>query len=63
MIQAWLLDDRAAPMSERILILGQQYEKVLLRDVPESEKEGYFTKESLLFSAWILLVGRQFKHW
>ncbi|KAI8881720.1 hypothetical protein K501DRAFT_222555 [Backusella circina FSU 941] len=62
MIQAWLMDDRAAPMSERILILGQQYEKVLLREVPESEKEGFFTKESLLFSAWILLVGRQFKH-
>ncbi|KAI8364417.1 hypothetical protein BD560DRAFT_403104 [Blakeslea trispora] len=62
MVQAWLLDDRAAPMSERILILGQQYEKVLLKNIPEEQKEGFFVKESLLFSAWILLVGKQFKH-
>lgn len=63
MVEAWLLDERAAPMSERILILGQQYEKVLLKNIPEEEKEGFFVKDSLLFSAWILLVGRQFKHW
>ncbi|KAG1465338.1 hypothetical protein G6F46_003751 [Rhizopus delemar] len=62
MVEAWLLDERAAPMSERILILGQQYEKVLLKNIPEEEKEGFFVKDSLLFSAWILLVGRQFKH-
>ncbi|KAG1474166.1 hypothetical protein G6F56_000514 [Rhizopus delemar] len=62
MVEAWLLDERAAPMSERILILGQQYEKVLLKNIPEQEKEGFFVKDSLLFSAWILLVGRQFKH-
>ncbi|KAI8988069.1 hypothetical protein BDF20DRAFT_304185 [Mycotypha africana] len=62
MVAAWLMDDRAAPMSERILILGQQYEKVLLKDLPEEQKEGFFVKDSLLFSAWILLVGKQFKH-
>ncbi|KAI8064462.1 hypothetical protein BC940DRAFT_335302 [Gongronella butleri] len=62
MVDAWLLDDKAAPMSERVLILGQQYEKVLLKDIPEAEKEGFFVKYSLLFSAWILLVGKQFDH-
>ncbi|KAI9277429.1 hypothetical protein BY458DRAFT_472245 [Sporodiniella umbellata] len=62
MVGAWLLDERAAPMSERILILGQQYEKVLLKNIPEEEKEGFYVKDSLLFSAWILLVGKQFKH-
>lgn len=63
MVDAWIMDDKAAPMSERILILGQQYEKVLLKNIPEEQKEGFFVKDSLLFSAWILLVGRQFKHW
>jgi hypothetical protein len=63
MVDAWMLDDKAAPMSERILILGQQYEKALLKNIPEEQKEGFFVKDSLLFSAWILLVGRQFKHW
>jgi hypothetical protein len=63
MVEAWIMDDKAAPMSERILILGQQYEKVLLKNIPEEEKEGFYVKDSLLFSAWILLVGRQFKHW
>ncbi|KAI7904148.1 uncharacterized protein BX663DRAFT_504108 [Cokeromyces recurvatus] len=62
MVEAWLMDDNAAPMSERILILGQQYEKVLLKNIPEEQKEGFFVRDSLLFSAWILLVGRQFKH-
>ncbi|KAI8990149.1 hypothetical protein BDB01DRAFT_780183 [Pilobolus umbonatus] len=62
MVEAWLMDDKAAPMSERILILGQQYEKVLLKHIPEEEKEGFFVKDSLLFSAWILLVGKQYKH-
>ncbi|KAI9498808.1 hypothetical protein BDB00DRAFT_799589 [Zychaea mexicana] len=62
LVNAWLLDDKAAPMSERVLILGQQYEKVLLKDVAEAEREGFFIKESLLFSAWILLVGRQYQH-
>ncbi|KAI9483774.1 MAG: hypothetical protein EXX96DRAFT_606731 [Benjaminiella poitrasii] len=62
MVEAWLMDDNAAPMSERILILGQQYEKVLLKNIPEEQKEGFFVKDSLLFSAWILLVGRQYKH-
>lgn len=63
MVEAWIMDDKAAPMSERILILGQQYEKVLLKNIPEEQKEGFFVRDSLLFSAWILLVGRQFKHW
>lgn len=63
LVEAWLLDDKAAPMSERVLILGQQYEKVLLKDVPEEQREGFFVKNSLLFSAWILLVGRQYQHW
>ncbi|GAA5795646.1 hypothetical protein HPULCUR_001008 [Helicostylum pulchrum] len=62
MVEAWIMDDKAAPMSERILILGQQYEKVLLKNIPEEQKEGFFVRDSLLFSAWILLVGRQFKH-
>ncbi|CAO3617053.1 unnamed protein product [Mucor hiemalis] len=62
MVEAWIMDDKAAPMSERILILGQQYEKVLLKNIPEEQKEGFYVKDSLLFSAWILLVGRQFKH-
>ncbi|KAG2224673.1 hypothetical protein INT45_007918 [Circinella minor] len=62
LVNAWLLDDKAAPMSERVLILGQQYEKVLLKDVAEADREGFFIKESLLFSAWILLVGRQYQH-
>ncbi|KAF7723173.1 hypothetical protein EC973_002308 [Apophysomyces ossiformis] len=62
MVNAWLLDDKAAPMSERVLILGQQYEKVLLKNIPEEQKEGFFIKESLLFSAWILHVGRQYQH-
>jgi hypothetical protein len=63
MVDAWLMDDKAAPMSERVLILGQQYEKVLLTNIPEDQKEGFFVKYSLLFSAWILLVGKQFDHW
>lgn len=63
MVESWIMDDKAAPMSERILILGQQFEKVLLKNIPEEEKEGFFVKDSLLFSAWILLVGRQHKHW
>ncbi|KAI8647325.1 hypothetical protein BD408DRAFT_335304 [Parasitella parasitica] len=62
MVASWIMDDKAAPMSERILILGQQFEKVLLKNIPEEEKEGFFVKDSLLFSAWILLVGRQHKH-
>ncbi|OZJ02144.1 hypothetical protein BZG36_05233, partial [Bifiguratus adelaidae] len=53
MVSAWLMDDRGASMSERVLILGQQYEKILLKDIPESEREGFFVRESLLFSAWI----------
>lgn len=63
MVHAWLIDDKAAPMSEKVLILGQQYEKVLLKDVPADQKEGFFVKESLLFSAWILLIGKQYGHW
>lgn len=63
LVNAWLLDDKAAPMSERVLILGQQYEKVLLKHIPEEQREGFFIKESLLFSAWILLVGKQYHHW
>lgn len=63
MVDAWLIDDKSAPMSERVLILGQQYEKVLLKNIPEQEKEGFYVKYSLLFSAWILLVGKQFDHW
>lgn len=63
MVSAWLMDDKAAPMSERVLILGQQYEKVLLKHIPEEQKEGFFIKDSLLFSAWILLVGKQYQHW
>ncbi|ORZ03232.1 hypothetical protein BCR43DRAFT_482964 [Syncephalastrum racemosum] len=62
MVSAWLMDDKAAPMSERVLILGQQYEKVLLKHIPEEQKEGFFIKDSLLFSAWILLVGKQYQH-
>ncbi|CAO3607423.1 unnamed protein product [Cunninghamella echinulata] len=62
MVDAWIIDDKSAPMSERVLILGQQYEKVLLKNIPEEEKEGFFVKYSLLFSAWILLVGKQFEH-
>ncbi|KAG1448210.1 hypothetical protein G6F56_009010 [Rhizopus delemar] len=62
MVNAWMLDDRATHMSERILILGQQYEKVLLKDIPEEKKDGYFIKESIMFSSWILLAGKQYKH-
>lgn len=51
MVDAWMLDDKTAPMSERILILGQQYEKALLKNIPEEQKEGFFVKDSLLFSA------------
>lgn len=63
MVAAWVMDDKAAPMSERVLILGQQYEKVLLKNIPEDQQEGFFVKDSLLFSAWILLVGKQYEHW
>lgn len=63
LVDAWMLDDKAAPMSERVLILGQQYEKVLLKNIPEEQREGFFIKQSLLFSAWILMVGRQYQHW
>jgi hypothetical protein len=63
MVAAWVMDDKAAPMSERVLILGQQFEKVLLKNIPEEQQEGFFVKDSLLFSAWILLVGKQFDHW
>ncbi|CAO3672311.1 unnamed protein product [Umbelopsis vinacea] len=62
MVAAWVMDDKAAPMSERVLILGQQYEKVLLKNIPEDQQEGFFVKDSLLFSAWILLVGKQYEH-
>ncbi|KAI7884957.1 hypothetical protein K492DRAFT_124489 [Lichtheimia hyalospora FSU 10163] len=62
LVDAWMLDDKAAPMSERVLILGQQYEKVLLKNIPEEQREGFFIKQSLLFSAWILMVGRQYQH-
>ncbi|KAG2175635.1 hypothetical protein INT43_001282 [Umbelopsis isabellina] len=62
MVAAWVMDDKAAPMSERVLILGQQFEKVLLKNIPEEQQEGFFVKDSLLFSAWILLVGKQYDH-
>ncbi|KAI7862595.1 hypothetical protein BDF14DRAFT_1735851 [Spinellus fusiger] len=62
MISAWIMDEKAAPMSERVLILGQQYEKVLLRPIPKDQQEGFYIKESLFFSAWILLVGKQYQH-
>lgn len=63
LVDAWLMDDRATPMTERILSLGQQYELVLLKNIPEELKDSYYVKHSLLFSSWILLVGFQYKAW
>jgi hypothetical protein len=63
LVDAWLTDDRATHLSERILVLGQQYELLLLKSVPEEQKESYYSKYTLLFSSWILLAGHHFEQW
>jgi len=55
-------DEKAVQMHQRVLVLGQQFEKVLLKEVPEEDQENFYTKESLLFSAWILMRGQQYNH-
>lgn len=61
-VDAWVQDEKAVQMHQRVLVLGQQFEKVLLKDVPEKNQENFYTKESLLFSAWILMRGQQYSH-
>jgi len=61
-VNAWVQDEKAVHMHQRVLVLGQQFEKVLLKDVPDENQENFYTKESLLFSAWILMRGQQYAH-
>lgn len=61
LVDAWLLDDRAAPLTERILILAQQYEIVILKSIPSDPTGSHTDKYGLLFSIWILVVGRNYK--
>ncbi|KAL1921917.1 uncharacterized protein VTP21DRAFT_10559 [Calcarisporiella thermophila] len=75
-VNAWLKHEKAVSLTERVICLGQQYEKALSSEDESKKTEAdnnkveaisesenlEFTRESILFSAWILLTGRQYHH-
>ncbi|KAF9581505.1 hypothetical protein BGW38_001450 [Lunasporangiospora selenospora] len=76
LMTAFLLDEKACIMSQRILKLAEQYEAYVQKYNPEgtstatveSEEEGaeqqttIYTKDSVVFVIWILYSGQQFSH-
>ncbi|KAG0229014.1 hypothetical protein BGW42_001835 [Actinomortierella wolfii] len=76
LMAAFLLDEKAVLMTQRILKLAEQYEKYVQAYNPEgtstatvdSEEEGaeqqttIYTKDSVIFVIWILFSGQQWSH-
>ncbi|KAG0355249.1 hypothetical protein BGZ54_001243 [Gamsiella multidivaricata] len=76
LMRAFLMDEKACAMSQRILKLAEQYESYVQKYNPEntststveSEEEGaeqhttIYTKDSVVFVIWILFSGQQFSH-
>ncbi|KAF9962047.1 hypothetical protein BGZ70_008144 [Mortierella alpina] len=76
LMQAFLLDDKACVMNQRILKLAEQYEMYVQTYNPEgtstatvdSDEEGaeqqttIYTKDSVVFVIMILWCGQQFEH-
>ncbi|KAF9975179.1 hypothetical protein BGZ73_001252 [Actinomortierella ambigua] len=76
LMAAFLLDEKAVVMTQRILKLAEQYEKYVQAYNPEgtstatvdSEEEGaeqqttIYTKDSVIFVIWILFSGQQWSH-
>ncbi|KAG0197252.1 hypothetical protein BGX28_009250 [Mortierella sp. GBA30] len=76
LMRAFLMDDKACIMNQRILKLAEQYEYYVQKYNPEgtstptaeSEEEGaesqttVYTKDSVVFVIWILYSGQQFHH-
>ncbi|KAF9278456.1 hypothetical protein BGZ68_008568 [Mortierella alpina] len=76
LMRAFLMDEKACVMNQRILKLAEQYEIYVQKYNPEgtststteSEEEGaetqttIYTKDSVVFVIWILFSGQQFQH-
>ncbi|KAG0245021.1 hypothetical protein BGX31_008114 [Mortierella sp. GBA43] len=76
MMQAFLMDEKACAMNQRVLKLAEQYEAYVQKYNPEgtststteSEEEGaeqqttIYTRDSVVFVIWILFSGQQFHH-
>ncbi|GJJ69699.1 hypothetical protein EMPS_02047 [Entomortierella parvispora] len=76
LMRAFLMDEKACIMNQRILKLAEQYETYVQTYNPEgtstatveSEEEGaeqqttIYTKDSVVFVIWILFSGQQFVH-
>ncbi|KAG0044973.1 hypothetical protein BGZ83_009749 [Gryganskiella cystojenkinii] len=76
LMKAFLMDEKACVMNQRILKLAEQYETYVQTHNPEgtstatveSEEEGaeqqttIYTKDSVVFVIWILYSGQQFAH-
>ncbi|KAF9542735.1 hypothetical protein EC957_001716 [Mortierella hygrophila] len=76
LMRAFLMDEKACVMNQRILKLAEQYEAYVQKYNPENtstntvehEEEGaeqantIYTKDSVVFVIWILFGGQQFSH-
>ncbi|KAI1320853.1 hypothetical protein EDD11_009810 [Mortierella claussenii] len=76
LMRAFLMDEKACAMNQRILKLAEQYETYVQKYNPEgtstatveSEDDGaeqqttIYTKDSVVFVIWILFSGQQFAH-
>ncbi|KAF9295389.1 hypothetical protein BGZ88_002215 [Linnemannia elongata] len=76
LMRAFLMDEKACVMNQRILKLAEQYEAYVQKYNPENtstatvenEEEGaeqsntIYTKDSVVFVIWILFGGQQFLH-
>ncbi|KAG0309822.1 hypothetical protein BGZ97_012964 [Linnemannia gamsii] len=76
LMRAFLMDEKACIMNQRILKLAEQYETYVQKYNPENtstttvenEEEGaeqsntIYTKDSVVFVIWILFGGKQFSH-
>ncbi|KAF9359076.1 hypothetical protein BGX34_008558 [Mortierella sp. NVP85] len=76
LMRAFLMDEKACVMNQRVLKLAEQYEAYVQKYNPEgtstptteSEEEGaeqqttIYTKDSVVFVIWILFSGQQYAH-
>ncbi|KAF9916358.1 hypothetical protein BX616_003990 [Lobosporangium transversale] len=76
LMKAFLMDEKACAMSQRVLKLAEQYEAYVQKYNPEgtststgeSEEPGaeqqttIYTRDSVVFVIWILFSGQQFAH-
>ncbi|KAG0284392.1 hypothetical protein BGZ96_011222 [Linnemannia gamsii] len=76
LMRAFLMDEKACVMNQRILKLAEQYEAYVQKYNPENtstttvenEEEGaeqsntIYTKDSVVFVIWILFGGQQYSH-